>query len=105
MLREAEKNNNTDGMCIRFILDSMDEKVSAIVELSGMEGISHIEMLGNGQLLFVYDTDNQNQNHLLEGLPHLLEKIGGLFGFDEKYSLDYVTTNRRKCNFLVFGHL
>ena len=90
-------------MCIRFILDSMDEKVSAIVELSSMDGISHIEMLRNGQLLFVCDTSYQN--HHLEGLPHLLEKIGRLFGSDEKYSLDYITTNQRKYNFLVFGRL
>jgi hypothetical protein len=55
MLREAEKYKNVKALYVRFLLETKIDMKQVTDMLSKVSNITHIELLEDGRLLFVYD--------------------------------------------------
>ena len=96
MLREAEKYKNVKALYVRFLLETKIDKKPVMDMLGKVSNITHIELLDDGRLLFVYDFGEAPSEKDYDEFDTFVDELSELFGYGERYSFDYASRKYKK---------
>jgi hypothetical protein len=104
MLREAEKYKNVKALYVRFLLETKIDMKQVTDMLSKVSNVTHIELLEDGRLLFVYDFGEAPSEKDYDEFDTFVDELSELFGYGERYSFDYASRKYKKDVPTFFGH-